>query len=103
MSVVLHHSADANDLGYGCVSYMDDVGRVHCSFVMGRSRVGPFKQMTIPSMELMAAVLAVRIDAQLRKGLDMSLDESSFWSDSTSVLGYVENDKSTCLLPTELP
>ena len=95
-SVVLHHFADASDLGYGCVSYirfLDDVGQVHCSFVMGRSRVAPLKQITIPRMELTAAVLAVRIDAQLRKELDMSLGESSFWSDSTSVLGYAKNDK----------
>ena len=80
-ALLLWYFADASDRGYGCVSYMrflDDVVRVHCSLVMGRSRVAPLKQMTIPRMDLTAAALAVPIDAQLRKELSMSFGEGSF-------------------------
>ena len=49
--------------------------------------------MTIPRMELVAAVLAARVDVQLRSELDFTLGDSHFWSDSTSVLGYVKNER----------
>ena len=39
---------------------------VHVSFMLGKARVAPLKQMTIPHMELAAAVLAVKVDKMLR-------------------------------------
>ena len=66
-SVELHHFADACEFGYGCVSYLrftNQLGWVFCTFAFGKSRVAPLKQMTIPRMELVAAVLAARVDVQ---------------------------------------
>ena len=95
-TATLHHFADASDHGYGSVSYLrlvkqDD--QVHCSFVCGKSRVAPLKQMTIPRMELTSAVVAAKVDKQLRSELTLPLEDSHFWSNSTSVLGYVKNKK----------
>ena len=95
-TATLHHFADASDHGYGSVSYLRLVNRddqVHCSFVCGKSRVAPLKQMTIPRMELTSAVVAAKVDKQLRSELTLPLEDSHFWSDSTSVLGYVKNKK----------
>lgn len=39
---------------------------VHVSFMLGKARVAPLKQMTNPRMELAAAVLAVKVDKILR-------------------------------------
>ena len=39
---------------------------VYVSFMLGKARVAPLKQMTIPRMELAAAVLAVKVDKMLR-------------------------------------
>ena len=47
--------------------------------------------MTIPRLELSAAVLAVKLDRSLREELEMKIDESVFWSDSTAVLQYIKN------------
>lgn len=47
----LHHFADASENGYGTVSYLrltNKDGRIHCAFMMGKSRVAPLKQTTIP-------------------------------------------------------
>ena len=93
-SVELHHFADASDVGYGCVIYLrfeNSAGQIHSSFIFGKSQVAPLKQMTIPRMELAAAVLAVKVDSQLQRELDLSLGESHFWCESTSVLGYIKN------------
>ena len=58
----LHHFADASQIAYGTVSYarlVDENGRTHCSFLAAKSRLAHMKQMTIPRLELSAAVLAV--------------------------------------------
>lgn len=60
--------------------------------MIGKSRVAPLKQMTIPRMELTAAVLAVRVDTLLRKELQLQLDKFIFWTDSTTVLKYINNE-----------
>ena len=95
-SAILHHFADASQDGYGCVSFLRLVSEsddIHCAFVFCKSRVAPLKQLTIPRMELTAAVVAAKVDSQLHHDLNIELDESQFWTDSTSVLGYVKNEQ----------
>lgn len=88
----LHHFCDASEVGYGWVSYLRLLSNqdVSVAFVMGKARVAPLKQITIPRLELAAAVLAVRMDKMLKAELDMKL-ESVFWSDSMTVLQYIAN------------
>ncbi len=50
--------------------------------------------MTIPRLELCAAVVAVQINQMLRREIDLQLEESVFWTDSMPVLQYIRN-KST--------
>lgn len=75
----LHHFSDASELGYGTVSYvrlMNQRGDVHVSLVMGKARVAPLKEITIPRMELAAAVLSVKVGKMLRTELQLKLDDS---------------------------
>ncbi|XP_020900514.1 uncharacterized protein LOC110239149 [Exaiptasia diaphana] len=58
---------------------------------MGKSRLVPLKAVTIPHLELTAAVLAVRIGAMLYRELDVRIDDSTYWTDSTTVLKYLNN------------
>lgn len=91
----LHHFSDASVKGYGQCSYLrlvDENQRVHCSFVMGKSRVAPLKPVTIPRLELTAAVCSVRINQQLRRELEYTIDQKYFWTDSKVVLGYIANE-----------
>ncbi|KAK0151922.1 hypothetical protein N1851_006692 [Merluccius polli] len=96
----LHHFCDASELGYGTVTYfrlMNNIGDVQHSFILGKSRVAPLKQLTIVRLELTIAggTLAVKVDRMLHKELHMELNDSTFWTDSTSVLKYIHN-KSKC-------
>lgn len=94
-SAQLHLFSDASESGYGCVSYLrleNANQEVHVSFVKGKSRVAPLKQMTIPRLELTAAMLAVRVDKLIRTELQLTLESSVFWTDSTAVLKYIRND-----------
>lgn len=91
----LHHFADASEEGYGTVTYLllhNHQGLVHSAFTMGKSRVAPLKPVTIPRMELTAALVAARMDKLWRRELRMKLQDSVFWSDSTSVLKYIKNE-----------
>ena len=91
----LHHFSDASVKGYGQCSYLRLVNenqRVHCSFVMGKSRVAPLKPVTIPRLELTAAVCSVRISQQLQRELEYTIDQEYFWTDSKVVLGYIANE-----------
>jgi len=57
-SIQLHIFADA---GYGAVAYLRSKDGVETSFVMAKSRVAPLRFLTIPRLELCAAVMAVKI------------------------------------------
>ena len=54
--------------------------------IMAKSRLAPIKAMTIPRLELAAAALAVKMDGALQRELDLKLEKSVFWTDSTIVL-----------------
>ena len=94
-SVEMHHFSDASTLGYGQCSYLkliDSDQNVHCSLLMGKSRVAPIKTMTIPRLELTAAVVSVRISSLLKNELHYENATHVFWTDSRVVLGYISND-----------
>ena len=58
---------------------------------MGKSRVAPLKPVTIPRLELTAAVCSVRISQQIHQELEYRIDEDLYWTDSKVVLGYLSN------------
>ena len=92
----LHHFSDASQKAYGSCSYLRCVnkkGQTKVSLIMSKSRVAPLKKLTIPRLELQAAVLSTRIDSLCRKEFDMSFGPSYFWTDSEIVLKYVKNEK----------
>ncbi|XP_034151514.1 uncharacterized protein LOC117595338 [Esox lucius] len=91
----LHHFSDTSESGYGTVSYLrqeNNDKEVHVAFMIGKARVSPLKQVTIPRLELTAAVLAVKVDRMLRRELQLQLNKSIFWTDSTTVLKYINNE-----------
>ena len=94
ISSQLHNFADASQEGYGAVSYLrvvNEDGNVHCAFLMGKSRQTPQKSVTIPRLELSAAVVATRLNKMMLCELDIAVDDEFFWTDSTCVLSYIAN------------
>ena len=94
-NVELHHFSDACQNGYGqcsCLRLVDDKNRIHCSLAMGKSRVTPLKPVTIPRLELTAALVSSKISCVLRKELEYAPMKEIFWTDSKTVLGYINND-----------
>ena len=59
---------------------------------MGKSRVAPLKPVTIPRLELTAAVCFIRVSQQIHRELEYRIDEDFCWTDSKVVLGYLNNE-----------
>ena len=95
-NVQLHVFCDASDAGYGAVGYLRVVktSSVSCHFLMGKSRVAPKKVTTIPRMELVAGVLAIKLTRHLMKELKYPINGSTIWTDSLIVLYYLKNTSS---------
>ena len=91
-SCTLHHFSDACESGYGQSSYIRllNHGQVHCTLLIGKSRVAPLKFVSIPRLELTAATLSVKISKMLKNELDIHVDDEIFWTDSRVVLGYIK-------------
>lgn len=77
----VHHFADASQIAYRAVSYLrfvNEAKNVHCSLLKPKSRLAHVKPITVPRLELSAAVLAVRLDRTLREELELIIDRSVF-------------------------
>ena len=60
----------------------DEEGQIHCSLLLGKSRVVPKKLVSIPRLELTAAVLSVkRTKKELNAEEELNLGEVThyFW------------------------
>ena len=94
-STEIHSFADASQSAVGQVSYLrlvNDEGQVHVSFLMAKARVAPLKLVSIPRLELTAAVVSVNVVQDLERELDLDIDADIYYSDSTVVLGYIQNE-----------
>ena len=92
---VHHNFSDASFTGYGQVSYLrlvNDRNEIHCSFLTEKARVAPTKSVTIPRLELTSTTMSVRVGTMLAKELDDTADQEVYWTDSSTVLQYVNNE-----------
>ncbi|XP_049321160.1 uncharacterized protein LOC111190943 [Astyanax mexicanus] len=91
----IHVFCDASERAYGAVTYLrsEDVqGRVHVAFLLARSRVAPRKQLSMPRLELCAAVTGAQLARLLRSELTLEIRQVVLWSDSTTVLTWLHSE-----------
>ena len=90
----LHVFTDASEQAYGCAAYLRSVseGKVRCTLVMARSKVAPLKAMSIPRMELQAAVLGSRLMDSVCTNHSLKITKRYLWTDSSTVLSWIRSD-----------
>ena len=98
LTTQLHVFADASESAHSAVAYVrrevrtSETGTVRfVAFLMGKSLVNPVRFVSVPRLELSAAVLAVRVRKLLERELDMVFDSVHMWTDSMVVLSCVRN------------
>ena len=91
----LHTFSDASISGYGICVYIRVCYRdrtFKCGFVMRKLRVAPIKAVSVPRLELTAAVLAAKTTNFIVNELDFKFSKVFLWIDSTVVLRYLRNE-----------
>ena len=90
----IHVFADASEDTMCAVAYLRSHPKefsADLEFVIGKSRVAPMRHLSIPRLELQAAVMAVRLKEQIVKEHETKINSCSFWSDSTIVLQWIHS------------
>ncbi|XP_062702228.1 uncharacterized protein LOC134285471 [Aedes albopictus] len=92
--VQLHTFVDASEDGYAAVAYLrfQQGNSVECAIVAAKSRVAPLKFVSIPRLELQAAVIGARLAKTVSSSLSFKLDEKFFWTDARDVLCWIRSD-----------
>ena len=85
----LHIFSDASLDAMCMVAYLRmeaNDGSAEVAFVMGKSRVAPMKPLSIPRLELQAALYGARLRKHIIEEHDVEIREIFHWTDSVTVL-----------------
>ncbi|XP_021959868.1 uncharacterized protein LOC110855787 [Folsomia candida] len=90
----MHVFCDASQDAYAAVVFLrSEVGdQVEISLLQAKARVAPLKKPTIPRLELMAALIGVRLCESVKSALNYENIPTTYWSDSTTVLAWIRGN-----------
>ncbi|XP_066153278.1 uncharacterized protein [Euwallacea fornicatus] len=93
----IHCFSDASERAYGACIYLrsrDSSDKVQLSLVCAKTRVAPLKGVTMPRLELSAALVAAQLCKIVVKALEIDSIATYFWSDSTIALAWIRSSSS---------
>ena len=94
VNVQLHGFCDSSERAYGACFYLrsaDSNDNTFCNLLCSSSRVAPLKTLTIPQLELCAAVLLVKLYKRIINALRISISATYMWTDSSIVLKWIQS------------
>ena len=93
-NIQLHIFCDASEMAFCSVAYLryGYADRVEISLVMAKTRVAPLKPISIPRLELQAAVMATRLHKTVMTEHSIEIGDTFFWTDSRTVLCWLRSD-----------
>ncbi|XP_038106645.1 uncharacterized protein LOC119766273 [Culex quinquefasciatus] len=95
--IELHCFSDASDKAYGACIYVkstNSYGRSKVNLLISKSRVCPRRRLTIPRLELCAALLGAQLTAAVLEATNLSCPVV-YWSDFAIVLHWIASCSST--------
>ncbi|XP_045763680.1 uncharacterized protein LOC123866269 [Maniola jurtina] len=91
----LHTFTDASEEAYAAAVYWRTKrsdGKIHVTLIAGKARVAPTKPISIPRLELQAALLGTRLAATIEREMDLRVLKKAYWTDSSTVLQWIKSD-----------
>jgi len=95
INIQIHGFADASIEAYGCCLFLRSTNSdgVHTSkLICAKSKVAPLKVVSLPRLELCAAVLLARLANRVIPKMQLGVTNNYFWSDS-NIVDIVSVDK----------
>ncbi|XP_053392090.1 uncharacterized protein LOC128554561 [Mercenaria mercenaria] len=89
----LHIFVDSSSQAHGSTAYICKGNQ--SMLIMTKNRVAPLKQLTLPKLELMAAITGARMSQHLRQTLESIQQKTYYWSDSQIVLHWLGSKEAT--------
>ncbi|XP_008180992.1 uncharacterized protein LOC103308762 [Acyrthosiphon pisum] len=92
INIQIHGFADASIEAYGCCLFLRNTNSdgVHTSkLICAKSKVAPLKVVSLPRLELCAAILLVRLASRVIPKIQLDVSKKYFWSDSNIVLAWI--------------
>ena len=93
----LHMFGDSSQEVFSAVAFLrarvttSSGPQTELAFVLGKARVAPMKVMTVPKLELQAALLAARLKQDICRALTVKVNRIFMWTDSTTVLQWLNS------------
>ena len=92
----IHTFVDASEEAYSTAIYLrsETNGNIEVHFVCGKGRVAPIKGLTVPRMELNAALMGARLCTAVQKAYQEELEIKGkyYWSDSKTVMAWINSE-----------
>ncbi|UYV65534.1 hypothetical protein LAZ67_3004614 [Cordylochernes scorpioides] len=95
LSVELHGFCDSSEVAYAAVFYIIShfkSGQVKVSLIASKTRVAPLKMISIPRLELCAALLLATLYDNIGNSLCLQIDRVFLWTDSKIVLSWIKSE-----------
>ena len=89
----LHAFGDASKKAYAAVVYARVINNkeIKTWLIAAKTRVAPIKTQSIPRLELCASLLASKLLVQVQEDLQVKKASLFAWTDSTAVLGWIND------------
>ncbi|GFS58003.1 integrase catalytic domain-containing protein [Trichonephila clavipes] len=93
--IEIHSFSDASERAYAAVVYIkcfNESGQSQTRLLCSKSRVAPLKTLTIPRLELSAALLLSRLVKKIMPILQLPIHKIWMWMDSTIALAWIKTE-----------
>ncbi|GFT62879.1 integrase catalytic domain-containing protein [Trichonephila clavipes] len=93
--IEIHGFSDASERAYAAVVYIkcfNESGQSQTRLLCSKSRVAPLKTLTIPRLELSAALLLSRLVKKVVPILQLPIHKIWMWTDSTIALAWIKTE-----------
>ncbi|UYV74135.1 hypothetical protein LAZ67_11002219, partial [Cordylochernes scorpioides] len=91
----MHGFCDSSELAYSAVCYLRityENNQIETILLTAKTKVAPIKKITIPRLELCAALMLAQLQSQTTQALPFNINEQFYWTDSKIVLAWITSE-----------